>query len=177
MPYRTHKESDEAIILLKRKILHSDTVIVVLSHHFGKIALLAKGVQKITSKRIAALQTGNIVKISFSQKNNQLRYLSSVELISHLSHIKTDIKKMNNLYILLFMFERLIPEGQIDEQLYTLCKNSIVSIAKMDVDAFSVTNAMSSILSALGYGECHTYEECASKTEEILGKKLPLTII
>lgn len=177
MSYRTHKESDEGIILLKKKILHSDMLIVVLTHHFGKIALLAKGVQKITSKRISALQTGNIVHVIFTEKNNSLRYLSSVELISHLSPIKKDLTKLQHLYMVLYMFERLLPDSQIDPHIYLLCKKIIVRLAKEDVNQFSMTKAMSEILVAMGYGECRSYEECVAITEDIMGKKLPVGVI
>lgn len=177
MSYRTHKESDEGIILLKRKILHSDVLIVVLTHHFGKVALLAKGVQKITSKRISALQTGNIVRVIFTEKHNTVRYLSSVELISHLSPIKKDLTKLQHLYTILFLFERLLPDSQIDPQIYLLCKNCIVNLAKANMDEFSITKAMSNILSSLGYGQCHSYEECVTIAEDIMGKKLPVGVI
>jgi len=177
MPYRTHKESDEGIILLKKKILHSDVLIVVLTHHFGKITVLAKGVQKITSKRISALQTGNIVRIIFTERHNTTRYLSSVELISHLSPIKKELTKLHHLYILLYMFERLLPDSQIDPRVYLLCKKSIIQLAKEKADQFSLTKAMNEILAIMGYGQCHSYEECVSLTEDILGKKLPVGVI
>lgn len=177
MSYRTHKESDEGIILLKRKILHSDMLIIVLTHHFGKIALLAKGVQKITSKRVSALQTGNIVRVIFTEKNNSVRYLSSVELISHLSPIKKDLTKLQHLYTILYMFERLLPDSQIDSHVYLLCKNIIVRLAKEKTDQFAITKAMSEILVAMGYGECQSYEECVAVTEDIMGKKLPAGVI
>jgi len=177
MSYRVHKESDEGIILVKRKILHSDVVIIILTNHFGKIALLAKGVQKITSKRISALQTGNIVRVIFSQKQDSLRYLSSVELISHLSAIKKDLAKLQHLYILLYMFERLLPDSQKDPSIYALCKNLIIQLAKAEPDTFQVTKAMSEILSIMGYGTCNSYEECVTITEDIMGKKLPVGVI
>ncbi|MFH0773208.1 MAG: DNA repair protein RecO [bacterium] len=177
MTYRTHKESDEGIILVKRKILHSDVLIIILTRHFGKIAVLAKGVQKITSKRISVLQTGNIVRINFTEKHNSLRYLSSVELISHLSSIKKELTKLHNLYILLYMFERLLPDGQKDPHIYLHCKNSIVRLAKTKSDRFSLKTAMSETLTILGYGKCQTYEECVSMTEDIMGKKLPVGVI
>lgn len=177
MSYRTHKESDEGIILLKRKILHSDVLIVIFTHHFGKITVLAKGVQKITSKRISALQTGNIVRVLFTEKHNSVRYLNSVELISHLSPIKKDLTKLQHLYILLFMFERLLPDSQIDQRVYLLCKHIIIRIAKEKVDQFSLTKAMSEVLDIMGYGQCTSYEECVTMTENIMGKKLPVGVI
>lgn len=173
MSYRTHKEIDEGIILLKKQILHSDVLIVVLTHHFGKISLLAKGIKKITSKRISALQTGNIVKIIFSENNSTQKYLGSVELLSHLSAIKKDLVKMQHLYTLLFMFERLVPDSQKDPNTYVVCKKLLIQLAREKTDAFFLTQAMSAILLQLGYGECSSYDECVSITEEIMGKKMP----
>jgi len=177
MSYRVHKETDEGIVLVKRKILHADVLIVILTHHFGKIAVFAKGIQKITSKRVSALQTGNIVRIIFSEKHDSVRYLSSVELISHLSPIKKDLKKLQYLYILLYMFERLLPDNQKDPLVYTLCKKIVVRIAKEKTDLFSITHAMSEILNIMGYGQCHSYEECILMTQNILGKKMPIGVI
>lgn len=177
MPYRTNKEIDEGIVLVKKQILHSDVLIVVLTHHFGKVALLAKGIKKITSKRIAALQTGNIIKVIFSEKNNELRYLSSVELISHLSAIKKDLVKMQHLYILLYMFDRLLPDSQKDPSIYGVCKRLLVQLAKEKTDRFFLTKAMSTILMQLGYGQCQSYDECTSIVEEITGKKMPAVLV
>lgn len=177
MSYRVHKETDEGIILVKRRILRDDVLIVILTHHFGKIALLAKGVQKITSKRISALQTGNIVRVCFTKKQNSMPYLVSVELISHLSPIKKDLSKLQNLYILLFLFERLVPDGQTDQTIYLLCKNIIIRLAKAKQHEFQVTSALSETLSAMGYGECNSYEECTTIAENIMGKKFPVGVI
>lgn len=177
MSYRIHKETDEGIVLVKKQILHSDVLIILLTHHFGKIALLAKGIQKITSKRISALQTGNIVKVIFSEKNNTLRYLSSVELISHLSAIKKDLAKMQHLYVLLFMFERLLPDSQKDPSTYRICKKLLIRLAREKTDAFFLTQAMSEVLVQLGYGSCNSYDECVTVTEEIIGKKMPSMLV
>lgn len=177
MSYRIHKETDEGIVLVKKQILHSDVLVVLLTHHFGKIALLAKGIQKITSKRISVLQTGNIVKVIFSEKNNSLRYLNSVELISHLSAIKKDLVKMQHLYILLFMFERLLPDSQKDPSTYLVCKKLLIQLAREKTNGFSLTKAMSEILVQLGYGECTSYDECVAVTEEIIGKKMPAVLV
>jgi len=177
MSYRVHKESDEGIVLVKRKILHNDIVIVVLTHHFGKIAVLAKGIQKITSKRVSALQTGNIVRVLFTERYNSVRYLHSVELISHLSSIKKNLTKLHYLYIILYMFERLLPDGQKDNNVYILCKTIMIRLANEKVEQFFITKAMSDILSALGYGTCNSYEECVVTTENIMGKKMTVNII
>ena len=177
MPYRIHKESDEGIILVKRKILHSDVLIIVLTYHFGKIAVLAKGVQKITSKRISVLQTGNIVHITFTERHGSGRFLSSVDLVSHLSPIKKDLTKLQYLYLILFMFERLLPDSQIDPHVYLLCKKIIIRLARERIDAFSMKKAMSEILDIMGYGKCDSYEECVTMTENIMGKKFPVGVI
>lgn len=177
MSYRVVKETDEGIVLVKRRILHSDLICIILTRTFGKIAVMAKGVQKITSKRISALQTGNIVRINFSQKQDSLRYLSSVELVSHLSPIKKDLRKLQYLYTLLYMIERMLPDGQKDVRVYEQCKTLLVRLTKEDLKIFSMTKAMSELLESLGYGTCSSYEECVSLTEDIMGKKLPNGIV
>lgn len=177
MSYRVIKESDEGIVLVKRKLLHSDLVYIILTKSFGKIAVMAKGVQKITSKRISALQTGNIVRINFSHKQDSLRYLSAVELVSHLSPLKKDLGKLQHLYTLLYMVERMLPDGQKDIRMYELCKTLLVRLTKEDLKVFSITKAISELLVSLGYGACSSYEECIAISEDIMGKKLPIGIV
>lgn len=177
MSYRIHTREDEAIVLVKKKILHSDVVVGVFTKQFGKVNILAKGIQKITSKRISALQTGTLVHLMYSERQGNTRYLNSVDLISHLSPIKKSSVKLQNLYTILYLFDRLLPENQPDQQGYVLCKQLLVSLAKKESADFSIVQAMNSIYMHLGYGECHSYEECVAIGEDIMGKKMPVSII
>ena len=71
----------------------------------------------------------------------------------------------------------MLPDGQKDLNIYSLCKHIIIRLANEDVEIFSITQAMSEILSLMGYGECHSYSECVSIAEDIMGKKLPVGVI
>lgn len=175
--YRIHTCTDEGIVLVKKKILHSDVVVSIFTPQYGKIRVLAKGIQKITSKRISALQTGTLIDIIFSERQGSTRYLNSVSLISHLSSIKKSTRKLQNLYTILYLFDRLLPENQPDQTGYDLCKHLLVALAKKEESDFSITEAMNSIYVHLGYGQCHSYEECVALGEDIMGKKMPLSII
>lgn len=175
--YRIHTCEDEGIVLVKKKILHSDAVVSIFTPQYGKIRVLAKGIQKITSKRISALQTGTLINVIFSERQSATRYLNSVSLISHLSSIKKSTEKLQNLYTILYLFDRLLPENQPDKAGYDLCKHLLVALAKKENSDFSITEAMNSIYVHLGYGECHSFEECVALGEDIMGKKMPLSII
>jgi len=177
MSYRIHTREDEAIVLVKKKILHSDVVVGVFTKQSGKVTVLAKGIQKITSKRISALQTGTLVHLIYSERQGNMRYLNSVNLISHFSAIKKSSLKLQNLYTILYLFDRLLPENQPDGEGYTLCKQLLISLAKKESDDFSIVGAMNSIYMHLGYGQCHSYEECVAVGEDIMGKKMPVSII
>lgn len=177
MSYRIHTREDEAIVLVKKKILHSDVLVGVFTKQFGKVTILAKGIQKITSKRISALQTGTLIHLIYSERQGNIRYLNSVDLISHFSAIKKSSVKLQNLYTILYLFDRLLPENQPDQQGYVLCKQLLISIAKKESGDFSIVDAMNAIYMHLGYGECHSYEECVTVGEDIMGKKMPVSII
>ena len=79
---------DEAIVLKKKRILGTDSVVILLTQTRGKISAIAKGIHAPTSRRIAALQTGNLIHYDTHKKTGTTLYLTQAELISHFSSIK-----------------------------------------------------------------------------------------
>lgn len=174
-----HSETeDEGIVLHKKKLLKDDVLVIILSKSSGKIALLAKGVRSFTSRRIASIQTGNIVRFAFSATSSGLQYLTHVTLISHLLTIKNDEHRLKLFYLLLFLFDQMIPENEPDPVVYRFCKSHIIQVAESQVFHNSdIHRIVNSILVQFGYGEKGSLSDCYAYIEEIIGKKIPVGVL
>src|SRR3989304_7106821 len=108
----------EGIVLKKRSLPSQDIIVTIFSKEMGKIRVLAKGVKKISSKRLPHLQTGNIIGVVIYHSIEKKLYLQETALISGLSQIKKDSKKMSFLYFYFHLIDRLLPENQQEFEIY-----------------------------------------------------------
>jgi len=177
MSFSRAQETDEAFVLTKKRMLRQDSLVVLFTMQSGKVAVIAKGIQKITSRRVSALQTGNLVSVSYTKKGEGLAYLSDVSLISHFSELKKNQEKVQNMYSFFYILNALLPEHQREEDIYTLCKKTMVQLGRNNAPAFSLTNTICELFNLLGYGDYHSLDECKTKYEEITGKQIPYSII
>jgi len=164
----------EAIILKKKDLLNKDVLISVFSQDLGRLTLFAKGIKKITSRRSPHLQTGNLVNILVSHKNERY-YLQESELLSGFSELKKNEKKVGNLYLFLFVLERLLPEQQKEIKAYNLTKNFLIDLSKSTKPNSIAVKYLSDIMMQLGYLDKKVnFPELKSLIEEIINEKIPL---
>jgi len=163
----------EAIILKKKDLLNKDVLISVFSQDLGRLTLFAKGIKKITSRRSPHLQTGNLVNILVSHKNDHY-YLQESELVSGFSELKKNEKKVNNLYSFLFVLECLLPEQQKETKTYNLTKNFLIDLSKSVKSDIITFQYLTDIMMQLGYlDQKVSYPELKSLIEEIINEKIP----
>lgn len=113
---------DEGIVLKKKDLLRSDKLITIFSKNHGRIILLGYGVKKITSRRLSHLETGNYIKFSFYQ-NKDYFYLTETDLIYGYSKIKKSLAKINLLFILFSVLNKILPENQNEQYIFELTLN------------------------------------------------------
>jgi len=167
----------EAIVLMKRSLLGKDLIITVFTKELGKARLLAKGVKKITSRRLPHIQTGNLIKAVINKKGEYL-YLQQTDLISAFSNIKKDEKKVGFLYNLFFVLDRLLPEEQKETTAYNLTKKTLIDLSKNNVTQGNITTYVNQFLSIFGYSKKNmTFDEQKLFLEELIHEKLPNFVI
>ncbi len=165
----------EGIVLKKKSLLDKDYLVTIFTKDQGKIRVLAKGVKKITSRRLSHLQTGNLIKLLINQKNDRL-YLQETKIISGFSKIKKDKNKVKNLYLFLFIIDRLLAENQKDWSVYQIILNFLIDLSEKK--NFSLDNFVEKLLVDLGYlNKVNKRDSLYSFIEEIINEKLPLFII
>lgn len=141
---------DEGIVLKKRSLLKEDKLITIFSQKRGKIELFAKGVKKITSKRLPHLELGNIIKFNYYKKGD-IFYLRETEVILPFS-IKKSLERVNFLYRLLFILNKILPENQREFEVYqktiTFLKKSV---SDNSLNCLALENFLKETLFLLGF--------------------------
>lgn len=170
--FRTIKT--EAIVLKKRNLLNKDIVLTVLSEKKGKIGIFAKGIRTITSRRQPHIQTGNLITVILSEKDNRY-YLQETTLISGFSKIKDNSTKHDIIYTMLFILERILPENQQEEQVYDLTKKFLIDLSESE--KFTATRLnfyLNKLMQVLGFiHETKPLSELQAIIENIIHDKLP----
>ncbi|GIW63127.1 MAG: hypothetical protein KatS3mg090_0953 [Patescibacteria group bacterium] len=124
-----------AIVLKKQQLKDRDILVFVFSRDFGKLALIAKNIAKITSKRLSHIDTGNILRIYFYESNNGF-YLSDTDLISGLFELKQDKYRIQELYTVLDFIDKHTvanqPEIKVFNMLLDYFKQILQQTAKFE---------------------------------------------
>ncbi len=162
----------EGFVLKKKTLLERDIFVTLFTKEFGKLALMAKGVRTFTSRRSAHIQSGNLIKATLSHTNDRY-FLQSTDLISGFMHLRT-AALTDYMYTLLAIIDRLLPEGEPEEEIYEIMKRYVVRLAKGDAPQEVLRSSLQRILIILGYvDQEESLTELIEIAEENMGMKLP----
>ncbi len=175
---RTSVKTD-AIVLRRQLLPSQDAIFSLYTRDVGKVVAYARGVKKITSKRLAHLQTGNYIHVELEHRHNQY-YVGSTSLYSGFATLKSMPMALDALYQGLFCLDRLMPQGQSDTIVFdsTLRMASALS-RRHQTHHTHIHTYLEDLLAQLGYeqysgrGIAHLYKT----VEELTNEKMPSGII
>lgn len=163
--------------VLRRKALPGkDSVITIFTKDFGKRVFFAKGVRTAASKRAAHLQTGNLLQVLFSNSSS-LSLLKQTALVSGFSLIKDNFHRVQYLYVVCFILDRLLPEEQPEEEVYNQFTKLMNYLARVEQTSFRtqvVYGSIAAMTRTLGYEPRYTDERLISFIEELIDEKVPV---
>ena len=164
----------EAIVLRKRSLPNQDKIVTLFTKELGKVNVFAKGIKKITSRRLPHVQTANLINCVLYKKDDRF-YLQETSLISGFSQIKKDQSKLHLLFQVFFVVERMLPDHQNEIAVYKLVMSFLIELSKSQGQASSLSvKYLNKILKLLGYSkEDKSYNELTSSIEEIIHEKMP----
>jgi len=164
----------EAIVLRKRSLPNQDKIVTLFTKELGKVNVFAKGIKKITSRRLPHVQTANLINIVLYKKEDRF-YLQETSLVSGFSQIKKDQSKLQILYRLFFVVERMLPENQNEAEVFKLVMSFLIELSKsQDQESSLLLKYLNKILKLLGFSkEDKSYNELTSSIEEIIHEKMP----
>lgn len=167
----------EGIVLKKRNLPTQDMIVTIFTQEMGKLRILAKGVKKISSRRLPHLQTGNIVN-SVIYNSDRKSYLQETSLISGLSQIKSDSTKMSFIYFYFHLLDRLLPENQQESEIYNVVKRFLIDLSKSTATTSFLERHLNVLLRKLGYiDQKESLEELHRLVQELMNEKVPLLVI
>lgn len=167
----------EGIVLKKRNLPSQDIVVTLFTQEMGKVRILAKGVKKITSRRLPHLQTGNIIKVVIYNADKK-GYLQETSLISSLSQVKNDPKKLSFCYFYFHVLDRLLPENQQELEIYDATKRFLIELSKTEAMTDLLEKHLNILMKKLGYiSKSSSLEELHKFVQELTNEKVPLFII
>lgn len=174
------KIKTEGFVLKKKILFGKDFLVFFFTQDRGKITVLAKGIKKLTSRRISSLETGNLVNIII-EKKKEIFYLKETELKSGFYQIKNNFKKINAIYNFFFILDKLLPENQKEEKVYNIVKKFFIEIDKIN-DDYQLRNLLykyiNKIFIFLGYLKKEEKLENLRKIFfEITNVKMPFFVI
>ena len=147
----THHVSDEGLVLKKIVLGERDVLLTLLSKSKGKLTVRAYGVKKITSRRISHLETGNYIRFSLTKYHDKLS-LGETELLWGYSQIKDSSHKLELLYLLFVILNKILPEEHHEEQAFTLVLDYLKQLNNNEsVKVGGLDTMLKSLLMSLGY--------------------------
>lgn len=173
MSFNSRSIKTEAVVLKKKDLLDKDVLICLFTEQLGQLTVFAKGIKKIASRRSPHLQTGNLVNVLLSHKNNRY-FLQESQLVSGFSELKKNSESVKQLYSFLFVLDRLLPEEQKETKIYNLTKNFLIELSKSSSKAV-ILGYLTDMMKLMGYLDKKVGQtELKSLIEEIINEKIPL---
>jgi DNA repair protein RecO (recombination protein O) len=163
----------EAIVLKRTKYGETDRIVTLFTSEVGKIKVLARGVRKITSKRIGSLEVGTCLKAQVIHGRG-MDILSQTVIVDSYSNLKSDLTGMTQLYLLLEVIDCLTGENQELPEIYTILANTLQQLSASENRKAILLKAFKQITLDLGFTPPQDFSELTLKNyiESISERKL-----
>lgn len=109
--------SDLAIVLKRVNFGETDKVLTVFTREHGKIAVVAKGVRKTTSRKAPHIEPFTLTKI-YLVKTNHLPLVTQAETIESFSKLKLNLDTTQDLFYLGEIVDQLLSEDEINTDIF-----------------------------------------------------------
>lgn len=145
---RTYKT--EGIILKRINYGEADRILTIYTKHYGKIKALAKGVRRITSRRGGNVELFNQT-VLFLHKGRNLDILQEAQVISSFKDWRKNLKKVSTAYYFSELVDKLTPEAQANQQVFTLLERFLTKIGTASLPELT-RSFEEALLRELGFG-------------------------
>lgn len=164
----------DAFVIKEKCLLKNDSLVTLFTKKMGKVKVLAKGVKKITSRRLSHIDTGNLIKAFLYQKK-EAYYLQQTLLKSSFSLLKVNPVKTKYLFFILFLIDRLLPENQEEKKIYFLTLNYLSLLAREEKSLKNLLNYSNQLFLHLGYGKKFSdFNALKIFIQEIINEEIPI---
>ncbi len=124
---RTYKT--EGIVIGRINFGEADRILTIYTRGFGKLRVLAKSARKLTSRKSGALELFNQVKLCLAKGKN-LDIITEAEVVRSFRPWRRNLKKVALAYHFSELVERLTPENQKSEEIFSLLAGSLFGLGQ-----------------------------------------------
>lgn len=156
----------EGLILKRNNFGEADRVLTVLTNRYGKISVIARGVRRITSRRAGNIEVLNRVRLHLfkSVKNYNLTEAESIETFRTL---KENLTLSTTAFHIIELVDRLIPESQINSQVYDLTI-AILQILEKNPRQIFIRAYEVKLLTLLGFWSINSIKDLHPEMKNLL---------
>jgi DNA repair protein RecO (recombination protein O) len=139
-----------ALVLKRHNYKETDRVVTLITQPWGKITVIAKGARKLLSTKRGVLEPGNTVKAHFIE-TKYMPYLTQAEIISPAYTGVADLNQLKNLQLTLELFDRLLVEEELEEEMFTHILSIRNQVIETHMDRGMIRHEFDFLLTQLGY--------------------------
>jgi hypothetical protein len=121
----------EGIVIKRKNYGEADRIITILTRDYGKLAVKASGVRKITSRRSSHIELLNHVSLGL-YKGSTFPVLTEAKMVDDFSAVKNDFTKVGLAYHLCELVDGLCPDEQENSNVFYLLRNFLTQLAESD---------------------------------------------
>lgn len=159
--------STEGIILKRKNFGEADRILTVLTKHYGKISIIAKGVRRITSRRAGNIEVLNRVKLHlFKSKNYNLTEAQSLETYQQ---IKANLMLSTTAFHILELIDRMVASDQQNFQVYPLV-TAILELLEKNPRQIFIRGFEVKLLNVSGFWSVNALPELNPQMKDLLEK-------
>jgi len=160
----------KAIVLKRINYKDADKIITLYTKEEGKLTALAKGIRKISSRKKSHLELFNIIDCYLVEGKNWY-IITQAESIKSFKKIKDDLELTQMGYYALEIFEKLIQDGEPNEQLFNLLANTFIQLSeKRNINIINAFNLK--LIKLIGFlPNLSTFPNEVQKHMELISKQ------
>ena len=157
-----HSYHVTAIVLKRSKYGEADRIVTLFTREVGKLKVLAKGVRKITSKRLGSLEVGSLLKAQVINGKG-MDILSQTVIENSFSNLKQDLTSVTQLYQLLEVIDCLTVENQELPDIFDLLNSTLDQLTLTTNRKAILLKAFKQITLLLGFTPPQDFSELTLK--------------
>ena len=149
------------LVLFDREIGENDKLLTILTEHYGKLFVIAKGVKSIKNRNMCCSHIFCYASFGIRRKGNYY-YLVDSELIENFFSVRNDILKLTLASYVCDVVNHVAQEGVAEDEILRLALNTIYAISQNKYELETIRAAFQlRIVSEIGMSpDVYTCSKC-----------------
>jgi DNA repair protein RecO (recombination protein O) len=146
--------SDDCLILKRTNYGEADRIVVLLSRRFGKMAAVAKGVRKVTSRKAPHVEPYSLTRLYFVSTKG-LPLITQAETVHRFGDMNLELSIASLAFQLGEIVGEMLNEGEAHEVIFDRLSQTLAALTQAEPHEAEelVTAFQLFLLDQLGYGQ------------------------